>query len=104
MYQRKSIFPGPWPPPAAEPMMRMEPPCPRSKAMNSHKKLSAGVLLRSYMPMLAATSGTLSTTALTRPDDHHNHVLATHCTVQPLCNAGKDVRVLQYRHRGEECQ
>jgi len=35
--------------------------------MNSHKKLSGGYMVRLYMPMLAATNGTLSTTALTRP-------------------------------------
>ena len=35
--------------------------------MNSHKKLSGGYWLRLYMPMDAATKGTLSTTALTKP-------------------------------------
>ena len=35
--------------------------------MYSHKKLSGGYWVKLYMPIEAATSGTLSTTALTSP-------------------------------------
>ncbi len=60
-YQKKSIFSMPMATtPAAEPMINILPPVPAEKAMKCHKGLS---IPSENIPILAATSGTLSTTA-----------------------------------------
>ena len=67
-YHTKSIFSIPIAAtPAAEPMINMDPPVPAQYARNSQIKLSAGYFSRLYIPIEAATKGTLSTTALTSP-------------------------------------
>ena len=52
--------------PAAEPMMSMLPPVPAAYAMKCHKWSSIGLL---YIPMAAATSGTLSMIADNTPSN-----------------------------------
>mmetsp|Transcript_13421 Transcript_13421/g.45372 ORF Transcript_13421/g.45372 Transcript_13421/m.45372 type:complete len:397 (+) Transcript_13421:81-1271(+) len=67
-YQMKSTFSRPMSAtPAAEPMTRREPPVPAQKAMSCQSSESGGYVERSYMPMDAATRGTLSTTADANP-------------------------------------
>ena len=53
--------------PEADPMMRMLPPVPAHRASNDQNSLSGANWLKGYMPMAAATSGTLSTMADSRP-------------------------------------
>mmetsp|Transcript_2130 Transcript_2130/g.7577 ORF Transcript_2130/g.7577 Transcript_2130/m.7577 type:complete len:399 (-) Transcript_2130:514-1710(-) len=68
VYQTKSAFSMPMKAtPAADPMIRMEPPVPAQYAMSCHSSSSCGKLVMSYMPIVAATSGTLSMTADARP-------------------------------------
>lgn len=66
-YQKKSIFSIPMATtPAAEPMISILPPVPAEKAIKCHKGLSVG---SENIPILAATSGTLSTTAEPTPNN-----------------------------------
>src|SRR5665811_89733 len=53
--------------PAAEPIIRALPPVPAQYARNSQKKWSVGYCTKSYIPCVAATKGTLSTTEESNP-------------------------------------
>ena len=53
--------------PAAEPMIKALPPVPVAYAKNTQKKWSVGYWSKLYMPCDAATNGTLSTTAESKP-------------------------------------
>ena len=67
-YQKKSTFSIPIKAtPAAEPMISIEPPVPAQNATSCQKSESWGNEVRSYIPMVAATSGTLSITADATP-------------------------------------
>ena len=54
------------------------------------------------MPMDAATSGTLSTMALSRPSSDHDHVLPPDIGVQPSGEHLENVGVLQGRNRQQD--
>jgi len=45
----------------------MDPPVPAQKAISCHKLESIGIVSTGYMPIVAATSGTLSITAEAKP-------------------------------------
>lgn len=67
-YQKKSTFSIPiYATPAAEPIISMEPPVPAQYATNCQNSESWGKEVRSYIPIVAATSGTLSIIADTAP-------------------------------------
>lgn len=53
--------------PAAEPITSMDPPVPAQKAISCQNSESWGNELRSYIPIVAATSGTLSMIAEITP-------------------------------------
>ena len=53
--------------PAADPIINNDPPGPAQKAISCHKLESAGTASNVYMPMVAATRGTLSITADASP-------------------------------------
>ena len=64
-YQIKSILSIPIAAtPAAEPIINIEPPVPAEKAMKCHRLSSIGAV---YMPIVAATNGTLSIYADKKP-------------------------------------
>jgi hypothetical protein len=86
---------------SSEPMMRIDPPVPAQYARNSHRKLSCGCWLNGNMPLDAATSGTLATTALTISKDQHDNVKATNGVVEPIREAVKYSRVLKHANRKE---
>mmetsp|Transcript_8086 Transcript_8086/g.16879 ORF Transcript_8086/g.16879 Transcript_8086/m.16879 type:complete len:408 (-) Transcript_8086:944-2167(-) len=67
-YQRKSTFSIPMSAtPLALPMTSMLPPVPAHRAMSCQRRSSVPYSARSYMPMVAATRGTLSIRALATP-------------------------------------
>ena len=67
-YQTKSTFSIPiYATPAAEPITSIEPPVPAQYAINCQNSESWGKEVRSYIPIVAATSVTLSITAETTP-------------------------------------
>ena len=53
--------------PAAEPITSSDPPVPAHSAISCHSWLSGGTAARSYMPIVAATKGTLSMSADASP-------------------------------------
>lgn len=68
MYQKKSTFSIPIKAtPAADPITSMDPPVPAQYAINCQNSESWGKEERSYIPIVAATSGTLSIIADTTP-------------------------------------
>lgn len=68
MYQKKSTFSIPIKAtPAADPITSMEPPVPAQYAINCQNSESWGKEERSYIPIVAATRGTLSMIADTTP-------------------------------------
>jgi len=67
-YQKKSTFSIPMKAtPAADPIISMEPPVPAQYATNCQNSESLGKEERSYIPIAAATRGTLSIIAETTP-------------------------------------
>mmetsp|Transcript_67103 Transcript_67103/g.112334 ORF Transcript_67103/g.112334 Transcript_67103/m.112334 type:complete len:220 (-) Transcript_67103:1151-1810(-) len=68
VYQPKSAFSIPMnATPAADPIIRMLPPVPAQYATSCQKMLFTGIRSRLYIPIVAATNGTLSITADARP-------------------------------------
>ena len=60
-YHKKSTFSSPMSAtPLAEPMTKMDPPVPAHNAISCQSLSSVPKSARSYMPIVAATSGTLS--------------------------------------------
>lgn len=67
-YQKKSTFSIPInATPAAEPITNMDPPVPAQYATSCQNSESLGKEVRSYIPIVAATNGTLSIIADTTP-------------------------------------
>ena len=75
---------------------------PAQYAMKVQRKLSGGYWSRLYMPMDAATSGTLSITALTRPSSSTMTFIRLDALAEPSRQRCKDIRVLQNGDRQQD--
>ena len=67
-YHKKSTFSKPInATPAADPITKSDPPVPAQNAISCHNSESIGTSFRLYIPIVAATRGTLSISAETIP-------------------------------------